>query len=78
MSTASLSTKVHSIREFESRIHALADEIRIEIMDPFEDEDAIAKIYVTERKLDDAIQDIALDIQDRMDVRIVPLIIYQG
>lgn len=77
MTTVSLSAKLQSIHEFETRVRALADEVQIEILDPFEDEDAVAKVYISERKLKDAIQDIALDIQDRTGVRIVPLILYK-
>ena len=76
MSTTSLSTKVHSIQEFESKVRSLAGNIRVEILDPFEDEDAIAKVHLSERGLKDIIQDIAIDIQDRTGVRIVPLIVY--
>ncbi len=77
MSTAPLGTKVHSIQEFESRVRSLTDEVRIEILDPFEDEDAVAKVYLSKRALKDTIQDIAIEIQDRTGVRIVPLIIYE-
>ena len=77
MSTVSLGTKVHSIQEFESRVRSLTDRIRVEILDPFEDEDAVAKVYLSARELSDTVQDIAIDIQDRTGVRIVPLIIYK-
>ncbi|GEM_PF-4208905 len=76
MSTVSLSTKVQGIQEFESRVKSLSEKVRIEILDPFEDEDAVAKVYLSERELKDTIQDIAFDIQDRTGVRIVPMIIY--
>ena len=77
MSTAPLGTKVHSIQEFESRVKSLTDKVRIEILDPFEDEDAVVKVYLSQRELSDTIQDIAIDIEDRTGVWIVPLIIYE-
>lgn len=77
MTTVSLSTKLQGIREFETRVRALAAEVQVEILDPFEDEDAVAKVHISERTLKNAIQDIALDIQDRTGVRIVPLILYK-
>jgi hypothetical protein len=68
---------MQSIQEFESRVKALSDKVRIKVLDPYEDEDAVAKIYLSERELSDAIQDIAIDIQDRTGVWIVPMIIYE-
>lgn len=78
MSTISLVEKMRSIQEFESRVKSLSDKIQVEILDPFEDEDAVAKIYLSKRKLKDAIQDIAFDIQDRTGVWIVPMFIYRS
>ena len=76
MTAASLSAKLQGIHEFEARVQALAGAVQIEILDPFEDEDAVAKVHISARELKDAIQDIAFDIQDRTGVRIVPLIVY--
>lgn len=72
-----IGVNLQSIQEFESRVKALSDKIQVKILDPFEDEDAVAKVYLSERELKDAIQDIALDIQDNTVVRIVPMIIYK-
>ena len=77
MSAVRSGTKVHSIQEFESRVRSLTDKVWVEILDPFEDEDAVAKVYLSERKFSDTVQDIAIEIQDRTGVRIVPLIIYR-
>jgi hypothetical protein len=72
-----IDAKLQSVQEFESRVKALSDKIRVKILDPYEEEDAVAKIYLSERELNDTIQDIAIDIQDRTGVWIVPMIIYE-
>lgn len=78
MSTTSLVEKMQGIQEFESRVKALVEPVWIEILDPYEDEDAVAKVYMSDRELSDTIHDIAIDIEDQTGVRIVPMIIYKS